>query len=120
MTSTFLILFTSLFFAFTPTNNESLFKNDVPIYIIDEVALIEFQVYGELAPDGYIDEANSITEAYGFIISRVAGCEITKELQKKVHKKNNQSLKYMNTIYGKDWKENFTKETGLELAIPFN
>ena len=64
--------------------------------------MFEFKVYGELAPDGYVDEYNSITEAYGFIINRVAGCEITEKLKNKIHKKNKQSLKTMNAYYGKD------------------
>lgn len=82
--------------------------------------LVEFQIYGELAPDGYLDAADTITHAYGFKLKRVSGCEMGSGEAKRINKQNLKGLEEMNEKYGKDWRAKFTEKTGYHLAIPFN
>lgn len=85
----------------------------------DEDSLKVFLIYGELAPDGYLDEENPITESYGFKLKRVAGCEVEESMVKDVLMQNNSALKEMNKKYGNNWMKEFEKETKYKLAIPF-
>ena len=78
-----------------------------------------FLIYGELAPDGYLDEENPITENYGFKLKRVAGCEVEESMVNDVLKQNNTALIEMNKKYGDDWIKEFEKKTKYKLAIPF-
>lgn len=78
-----------------------------------------FLIYGELAPDGYLDEENPITEKYGFKLKRVAGCEVEESMVTDVLKQNNTALNQMNKKYGDDWIKEFEKKTKYKLAIPF-
>lgn len=81
-----------------------------------------FEVYGELAPidyvDGYNPKHDSITRKYGFLMKRVADCEVTDGLVKKANRTNQEALQEMNRKYGEKWQEKFEKETGLKIAIP--
>ena len=79
-----------------------------------------FQIYGELAPVGYLDDADTITEKYGFRLKRVAHCEVSYDEVEKVQKENKEAMEFMNKKYGVDWMQKFKDETGYELAIPFN
>lgn len=84
----------------------------------DELAV--FLIYGELAPDDYLDDANSITEGYGFQLKRIAGCEVDEAILNEAHSQNKKSLEFMNKKYGKDWMDAFEKKTNYKLSIPFN
>ena len=77
-----------------------------------------FQLYGELAPDGYLDGADTITEAFGFKLDRVASCEVTQELVASVGKNNQLAMEAMNEKYGSNWQQDFTEKTGYQLSIP--
>lgn len=81
-----------------------------------------FEVYGELAPidyvDGYNPKHDSITKKYGFLMKRVADCEVTDGLVRKANRNNQKALEEMNKKYGENWQSQFEKETGLKLAIP--
>ncbi|AFM05126.1 hypothetical protein Fleli_2773 [Bernardetia litoralis DSM 6794] len=85
-----------------------------------EESLPTFQIYGELAPVGYLDSENPITEKYGFIMKRIAGCAVGSDEAKKVNKNNTEALEKMNAKYGNDWQVNFEKETGFKLWIPLD
>lgn len=84
-----------------------------------EDSLKVFLIYGELAPYGYLDDENSITEKYGFKLKRVAGCEVEESMVRDVLKQNNTALIEMNKKYGDDWIKEFEKKTQYKLAIPF-
>ena len=87
--------------------------------VVEEPTFPEFLLYGELAPDGYLNYAtDSITEQYGFRVKRIAGCEISVMDVAKAHVQNTESMNEMNHRYGEDWQEKFTEATGLELWIP--
>lgn len=81
-----------------------------------------FEVYGELAPSDYVDGYNpkhdSITKKYGFLVKRVADCEVTDDLVNKANRNNQKALEEMNKKYGHNWQSQFEKETGLKIAIP--
>ena len=79
-----------------------------------------FKIYGELAPEGYLNDQNSITEEYGFKLKRVDGCTVGSFEAKGIHKENRASLEEMNTKHGEGWMENFERKTGYKLAIPFD
>ncbi len=81
-------------------------------------ALPLFQIYGELAPVGYVDSANPITEKYGFRVERVAGCEVDSSESNSVDSNNKKSLEAMNEKYGKDWRKKFFDATKLKLSFP--
>ncbi len=77
-----------------------------------------FRIYGELAPDGYLDSANPITEKYGFRVERIAGCEVGTVESTLADYQNRKALEAMNEKYGKDWRAAFEKETTYKLSIP--
>lgn len=81
------------------------------------VDLPVFELYGELLPSDYLNDANPITEKYGFKVKRVAGCDVNFVLKNSVHRNNKNSVEKMNVKYGADWQEKFEKETGLKLLI---
>src|SRR5690554_161966 len=82
-------------------------------------SLTVFLIYGELAPDGYLDEENSIIEIYGFKLKRIAGCEVEENMVNDALLQNNNALTEMNNKYGDDWIKKFEKKTNFKLAIPF-
>ncbi|SFW65701.1 hypothetical protein [Cellulophaga fucicola] len=86
----------------------------------NEVANIPtFLLYGELVPEGYVEEKDSsITKKSGFTIKRVADCEITDQLVDSVKTINLKNELIMNSKYGDNWKQEFEKETNLRLQIP--
>jgi|GEM_PF-3595680 len=78
-----------------------------------------FLLYGELMSEGWIDEQDStVAKRFGFTIKRVAGCEVTDELVDSVKIINQKNDLIMQSKYGKNWKQQFEKETKLQLAIP--
>ena len=77
-----------------------------------------FFIYGELAPMGYLNGEDPITEKYGFKLKRIAGCEISNTIIKKAYTQNQKSFKEMNTKYGKYWIDEFEKKSKYKLAIP--
>ncbi|WP_291720472.1 hypothetical protein [Bernardetia sp.] len=78
-----------------------------------------FKIYGELAPDGYLDWGNPITEKYGFRLERIAGCNVQEYEVWWANRNNKDALQEMNDKYGKDWQAKFEKETGYKLLIPY-
>ncbi|MBN2890813.1 MAG: hypothetical protein JXL97_03015 [Bacteroidales bacterium] len=86
----------------------------------DKDSLMVFLIYGELAPAGYLDDENPITEEYGFKLKRVAGCEVDEAFVNDILKQNNNALIEMNKKYGDDWIKEFEKKTNYKLAIPFD
>lgn len=85
-----------------------------------EDALPVFLIYGELAPDGYIDGEDPITEKYGFKVKRIAGCEVSSTEMSRAHRTNKQSMREMNRKYGENWQSDFKRKTGLMLSFPMN
>ncbi len=83
-------------------------------------SLATFFIYGELAPTGYLDDENSITENYGFKLKRIAGCDIDETIVNQAHTQNQKALIKMNKKYGNDWMLEFENKTKYKLAIPFN
>ncbi len=79
-----------------------------------------FQIYGELAPEGYLDNSNPITEKYGFRMERIAGCEMGSSEAEEANENNAEALEKMNEKYGIDWQTNFENETGFKLSIPMD
>lgn len=81
-----------------------------------------FEIYGSLAPsdyaDGYKPTHDSITKKYGFIMKRVADCEVTDGLVREANRNNEKALEQMNKKYGENWQQKFEQETGLKLSIP--
>lgn len=81
-----------------------------------------FEVYGSLAPpdyaDGYNPKHDSITKKYGFLMKRVADCEVTEGLVKKANRNNQNAFKEMNKKYGENWQSQFENEAGLKISIP--
>lgn len=78
-----------------------------------------FLVYGELPPVDYAEDQDSTTtKKFGFVVKRVAGCEVTNSLLDSVHTINKESDEKMIAKYGENWKENFEKKSNLKLAIP--
>ena len=81
-----------------------------------------FEVYGGLAPidyvDGYNPKHDSITRKFGFLMKRVADCEVTDDLVRKANRNNQKALEEMNKKYGENWQEKFEKEMGLKIVIP--
>ena len=80
----------------------------------------EFYIYGELAPQGYLDDENPLTEKFGFKVKRVAGCEIEQDEREKILTHNHRLFDYMTEKYGEGWESNFEKETHLKLLIPLH
>ena len=83
-------------------------------------SLVTFFIYGELAPTGYLDDENSITEKYGFKLKRIAGSDVDETIIKETHTQNQKALMKMNEEYGNDWMLKFEDKTKYKLAIPFN
>ena len=78
-------------------------------------------MYGELAPTDYLDgrsEESSLTTAHGFMVLRVAGCEITPELIRSVKINNIKANDYMIKFHGENWKSEFENETGKKFSYP--
>lgn len=103
----------------TPLDIEKIEQISIEVDSNVQDSLMLFQIYGELAPDGYLDGKNSLTEEYGFQLKRVAGCEVEDGMVKNILKQNNAALSEMNRIYGDDWIIEFEKKTNYKLAIPF-
>jgi len=81
-------------------------------------SITTFLIYGELAPDGYLDTEDSITYRYGFRLKRVAGCEISSLEINKIHQHNQQAITKMNKKFGLNWIDEFEKSTNHKLMIP--
>lgn len=81
------------------------------------VELPVFELYGELLPSDYLNDANPITEKYGFKVKRVAGCEVDFGLRNSVHRNNKKAVEKMVAKFGADWQEKFEKETGLKVLV---
>ncbi|MFT6501545.1 MAG: hypothetical protein ACJASQ_001661 [Crocinitomicaceae bacterium] len=123
------ILLTSLLIAAfactTPVNSiESKPVADVQVIDkgpTDEIYMPTFKIYGELAPTDYLDgrpEESSLTTAHGFMVLRIAGCEITGELAEDVSANNIKSNEYMIKFYGENWLSKFEVETGKKFSYP--
>lgn len=86
-----------------------------------EAEMPTFHIYGELAPDGYLDEANPITEPYGFKLKRIAGCEVEENTVPDAKAHNQAAFDKMSKQYGEDWREQFEAETNLKLffSLPY-
>ena len=100
----------------TEKHNKESIKTDSSV----QDSLAVFFIYGELAPDGYLDDENSITESYGFKLKRIAGCEVDETIVNEAHVLNKKTLIEMNKKYGNDWMDSFEKKTKYKLVIPFN
>lgn len=85
-----------------------------------EEGLPVFLIYGELAPDGYLDGEDPITEKYGFKLERIAGCEVSNSEIQRAHAQNKKSMELMHRTYGSGWQNKFEKMTGLKLSIPLD
>ncbi|WP_300673076.1 hypothetical protein [Soonwooa sp.] len=95
--------------AATPKKVDKEVKEELPTFLI----------YGEAYPVGYAEEQDSlVTQKFGFKIKRVAGCEISDVLKQSVINNNQKEDKKMEQLFGKNWKEDFTKKSKLELMIP--
>lgn len=97
-------------------------KSNSTIAKVDEKVKEElptFMIYGEAFPVDYADEKDSlITQKFGFKMKRVAGCEISNVLKQSVISNNRKEDQKMQQLFGKNWKEDFTKKYKLELLIP--
>lgn len=87
----------------------------------DEIYMPTFKIYGELAPVNYLDgrpEESALTAAHGFMVLRIAGCQITGELAETVSANNIKANEYMIKFYGENWKSEFENETGKKFSYP--
>ena len=98
--------------------NQKIEKSAQNLSLQDSLSV--FFTYGELAPIGYLDDANVITEKYGFQLKSIAGCVIDDGIIYKAHTQNQKALLEMNEKYGKDWMIEFEKTTHYKLSIPFD
>jgi hypothetical protein len=105
---------------FTTACNNNQTKNTNKITTTIEEELPVFLIYGELAPEGYLDKENQITEDYGFRLKRITGCEIELDEMNNANKNNNETMELMNKKYGENWMQEFEKATNYKLAIPLN
>jgi hypothetical protein len=86
-----------------------------------EVYIPTFKIYGELAPSDYLDgrpEEESLTTAYGFMVIRVSGCEVTPDLVQSVKLNNTKANDDMIMLRGENWVREFEDETGKNLSFP--
>ena len=115
-----LFLILSFFVNCTTDNSKKNNQIDSTIAENEEKTLPTFQIYGELAPEGYLDSNNPVTEKYGFRMKRITGCEVGSREAEEANKNNAEVLEGMNEKYGIDWQTNFEKETGYKLSIPMD
>ncbi len=81
---------------------------------------VVFQIYGEIGSDEDVEPQDSlITQKYGFVVKRVAYCEIDYLIETKAKQNNRKADKIMQEKYGKDWVKNFEEQTYMHLSIPF-
>jgi hypothetical protein len=80
-------------------------------------SIVEFQIYGELAPDDYLSESDTISLKYGFKFKRLAGCVVTSELMDSVSLNNAKSVLLMEEKYGSDWKNQMESKTGKRITF---
>ncbi len=113
-----ILIIVSFLFSCKGQTADKLNANKVEDVSNQEDSLVTFLIYGELAPDGYLDSENEITEQYGFKLDRIAGCEVEEDLVNKVKTNNKKALALMEKRYGFSWMQNFEKETNFKLAIP--
>ena len=74
----------------------------------------EFQIYG--LPEGQLEDNDSLTIPYGFVVRRLAGCEEETPNQfEKIDSHNQNTYELMVKRYGKDWLGIFERETGQKL-----
>lgn len=79
----------------------------------------DFLLYGELAPLNYIDVRDTLlTKKFGFTLKRIDGCEVTKELVDSIEIYNRKTNSIIEKKSGRNWKENFEKETKKKISIP--
>lgn len=75
--------------------------------------MIQFQVYGELVPAGYLDESDTLlTHPLGFELKRVADCEVSDSLVKSVNQHNAVMREQMSKKYGTYWIDSIEIKTG--------
>jgi len=77
-----------------------------------------FLMYGELPPTDYAGEKDSLkTLRYGFLIKRVAGCDVTDGLIDSVETVNKNANQQMQQKYGKNWRTTFEKQSKLKFLL---
>lgn len=117
-----LVALTSLACLTPEFKNEA--KNESMVVSVQKPSEIEtpipiFQLYGEMSPADYLDGGeDTLTLVHGFLVERVAGCLIWPELVVSVKENNLLAKEQMIATYGKDWKSQFDKETGMKLVYP--
>jgi len=114
----FLIFIAIIFFSCSVNTSNNTTNNSNDTTLLNK--LPEFLIYGELTPENYIDQDDSITKDFGFVVKRIAGCEITENERIKAIKQNKKSLEIMNERYGENWRQNFEKQTNFKLYISLN
>ncbi len=112
-----IIIFSLLFVFFTnKTENVNYVENE------SEEDIVTFFLYGELLTDDYIDpyldeNVEKITKKFGFIVERIAGCELTSDLEETARIQNKKSNIKMKLKYGDNWKNDFENKTKKKLFI---
>lgn len=117
---TVLLLTTSLACMNTEENKTAVVKSSSSV-AVSEIETPIFKMYGEFAPTNYLNGGeDDITLDYGFLVERVAGCEITMELVESVKENNRISNEQMIASYGEGWKANFEEKTGVKFGFPID
>lgn len=88
-----------------------------PVIVADILPV--FETYGELPPQGYLYDADTITERYGFKLKNLAGCEVDGLDLPAIQCHNRAVRDQLAKKYGKQWLEKFERETHYKLAVPF-
>ena len=119
---TILVLSTSLACSNSEENITSTDNSNLTQSVTKSDRVIEtptFEIYGELASDNYLNGGeDSITLPYGFLVERVAGCEVTDELVESVKENNRVANEQMIASFGEMWLANFEKKSGMNLTFP--
>lgn len=132
-----IIFLTSIFFACNSENKKSIeddtIKKDsisrdslnciqdhampMPCHFLQQPdSLFHIEYCGEKT-DHYAIIPEAICKKWGFEIWPTWGCQITKEKQEKIIKRNMFFNEQMKKKHGKDWKERFEKETGKDINL---
>ncbi len=113
---TFFITFNVTFLQCTKPSNE--IKNK-PVLEQVKKEPVTFLIYGELAPMDYAKPKDSmITLNYGFKLERIAGCDITADIERSVIQHNQKGDSILLRKIGENWKEEFEQKESLKLSFP--
>lgn len=103
----------------TPTGQDSAAHQPQPPVIAADTLPV-FETYGELPPQGYLYDADTLTERYGFKLKNLAGCEVDGLDLRAIQRHNRGVRDQLAKKYGEQWLEKFERETHYKLAVPFD